>query len=176
MADPVLSRIKAEELLRADPLPAGYKAGLSVSVPMLGRVALLEQRSGVGELFLYLESSGPRPPVETEDPRFRQLLGVRGLRLEPGVAVAEAALEIGALRANLRTIRGRLHQPLAGERDVLLALIDIECRPPQKIARLGVWIGTDPAPGSPLATLDLSGTPADPEAVRAFLSAFRVCD
>jgi len=59
---------------------------------------------------------------------------------------------------------------------VLLALIEIECRLSPKVARLGVWIGADPAPGRPLDALDLSGTPADPEAVRELMSAFRLCE
>ena len=63
MANPVVSRLAAEALLHADALPAGYKASLSLSVPLLGRVAVLEQRSGSGELFLYLESSGAPWPA-----------------------------------------------------------------------------------------------------------------
>ncbi len=176
MADPDLRRTKAEALLRAEALPAGYEATLSLSVPMLGRVAVLEQRSPDRGLFLYLESRGSGPPAEPGDERFQRLLDVRGLRLDPGEPVAGGELAIGEQVLDYRTSRGRLWHPPEGERDVLLALVDIECRPPQKIARLGVWIGADPAPGRPVDALDLSGTPADPEAIRAFMSAFRFCE
>jgi len=41
--------------------------------------------------------------------------------------------------------------------------------------RLGLWIAPDPAPDLPAAAADLAGTPADPEAMRAFLGHFRLC-
>ena len=176
MADPDLRRTKAEALLRAEALPAGYEATLSLSVPMLGRVAVLEQGAPERGLFLYLESRGFSPPAEPGDERFQRLLDVRGLRLDPGEPVASGELAIGAQVLGYRTRRGRLWHPPDGERDVLLALVDIECRPLDKITRLGVWIGADPAPARPVDGLDLSGTPADPEALRAFLSAFRFCN
>jgi hypothetical protein len=175
MADPDLRRTKAEALLHAEALPAGYEATLSLSVPMLGRVAVLEQRAPERGLFLYLESRGSRTPAEPGDERFERLLDVRGLRLDPGEPLAGGELAIGAQVLDYRASRGRLWHPPEGEREVLLALVDIGCRPLEEVARLGVWIGADPAPDRPLEELDLSGTPADPEALRAFLSAFRFC-
>ena len=65
--DPSLRLAAVRQLLRARELPEGYRAVLGVSVPLLGRVAVLEsslERVGVGgvvaprELFLYLERDG----------------------------------------------------------------------------------------------------------------------
>jgi hypothetical protein len=42
--------------------------------------------------------------------------------------------------------------------------------------RLGLWLAPDPAPGSPAEVADLTGTPADPAALRTFLGHFRFCD
>ena len=183
MADTDLRRTKAEALLRTEALPAGYEATLSLSVPLLGRLAVLEQRSPepvpgatrARGLFLYLESRGSSPPAEVGDERFRRLLEVRGLRLDPGQRVAGGELAIAAQVLDYRTIRGRLWHPPEGEREVLLALVDIKCQPLEEVSRLGVWIGADPAPGRPVDGLDLAGTPADPRALRAFLSTFRFC-
>lgn len=41
--------------------------------------------------------------------------------------------------------------------------------------RLGLWFGPDPSPELPAAETDLSGTPGDPEAIRAFLAPLDVC-
>ena len=40
----------------------------------------------------------------------------------------------------------------------------------------GAWIEPDPAPDLPVEEVDLSGTPADPAAIRRFLSNFHLCD
>ena len=58
----------------------------------------------------------------------------------------------------------------------LVTLVDVESRPAERIARLGLRIEADPAPGGRVDALDFSGTPADPEALRSFLSAFRFCE
>ena len=41
--------------------------------------------------------------------------------------------------------------------------------------RFGLWFGPDPAPGEPTDKLNLAGTNADPEAIKAFASHFRFC-
>jgi hypothetical protein len=41
--------------------------------------------------------------------------------------------------------------------------------------RLGLWLAPDPAPERPAAEADFTGTPADPEALRAFLGHFELC-
>ena len=176
MADPALRRTKAGAVLHAEAFPGGYRATLGLSVPMFGRVAVLEQGSPDRGLFLYLESRGAQARAEPHGERFRRLLDVRGLRLDSGEPVAAGDLVIGAQALSFRTSRGRLHEPPEGEWDALVALVDIECRPSQKIARFGVWIEADPAPDHPVDALDLSGTPADPEAIRTFLSGFRFCN
>ena len=175
MADPDLRRTTAEAVLQAETFPDGYEATLGLLVPLLGRVAVLERRSPDRGLFLYLESRGAQSRAELDGERFRRLLGVRGLRLDRVEPVTAGTFAIGAHALSFRASRGRLWQPPDGEWDVLLALFEVECRPAQKIARLGVWIEADPAPGGQVAALDFSHTPADPEALRAFLSTFRLC-
>lgn len=41
--------------------------------------------------------------------------------------------------------------------------------------RLGLWFATDPAPEAETPEADLTATPADPDAIAAFLSGFDVC-
>jgi hypothetical protein len=50
----------------------------------------------------------------------------------------------------------------------------IEC-PGQSLLRLGLWSSPDPSPGTPLAELDVKGTPVDPEAIKAFMSHLNPC-
>ncbi len=175
MADPDLRRTTAEAVLQTETLPDGYEATLGLLVPMLGRVAVLERRAPGRGLFLYLESRGAQSRAELDGKRFRRLLSVRGLRLDRIEPVAAGTLAIGAHALSFRAIRGRLWQPPEGEWDAVVTLVDVEYRPAQRIARLGVWIEADPAPGGQVDALDFSGTPADPETLRAFLSAFRFC-
>jgi hypothetical protein len=40
---------------------------------------------------------------------------------------------------------------------------------------MGIWFAPDPHPQAPAATADLQGTPADAEALTAFLAHFHLC-
>ena len=81
MDDPALRLASAREVLHTASLPDGYAATLAITVPLLGRVVVLEgpQR----RLFLYLESRGSEPTDNWAEDLDR-LLGVRGLEIEPG--------------------------------------------------------------------------------------------
>ena len=58
---------------------------------------------------------------------------------------------------------------------VVASLVDIRCPDRGETERFGAWIVSDPAPGLPEHEVDLAGTPADPDAIRMFMSFFRPC-
>ena len=64
----------------------------------------------------------------------------------------------------------------AGIQRELAALVEIDCPGVTDTQRVGAWIEPDPAPDLAVEEVNLSGTPADPEAIRHFLSYFRLCD
>ena len=59
-----------------------------------------------------------------------------------------------------------------GER--LHSLILVDC-PEDRRLRIGIWFGPDPATATDHASVDYTGTPADPAAIKAFMSHFRLC-
>jgi hypothetical protein len=57
----------------------------------------------------------------------------------------------------------------------IATMLLFDCQGDRRL-RLGLWLAPDPAPGSPAEVADLTGTPADPAALRTFLGHFRFCD
>jgi hypothetical protein len=51
----------------------------------------------------------------------------------------------------------------------------VECKGDRRL-RMAIWFGPDPDPEAPGEKLDLTGTPGDPEAIRAFMAHFDTCD
>jgi hypothetical protein len=182
-ADSALRRARVQELLRATELPDGYAPALGVTVPLLGRVAVLEGPATVSaaddaaarrKLFLYLEHARANKTGEWSEDLDR-LLDVRGLEIERGEPLAGGTLVEGDRNLVYRTIRARLKGRPRGEWPVLAALVDVRCPDGAETVRFGAWLEPDPAPGWSAEEVDLAGTPADPEAVRRFMSHFRLC-
>ncbi|HTQ78970.1 MAG TPA: hypothetical protein VMM92_03155, partial [Thermoanaerobaculia bacterium] len=61
-------------------------------------------------------------------------------------------------------------QPLHG----IVTLFLVDC-PDTRRTRLGLWFGPDPHPDKPAAADDLTGSPADPQALAQFAGHFRFC-
>jgi hypothetical protein len=181
--DPSLRLAAVRQLLRARELPEGYRAVLGVSVPLLGRVAVLEsslERGGVGgvvaprELFLYLERDGSgQDTAASED--LERLLDVRGLTLDPGQPLGQGELDQGGRQLRYSAQRARLKRPPQVSWPVVAARIDVLCAVPDEISRLAVWLVLDPAPRRPLEPAELAGTPADPAALGRLMESFELC-
>jgi hypothetical protein len=182
--DPSLRLARVQELLHATDLPDGYEPALGLSVPLLGQVAVLESPpAGVGpgaeigrrKFFFYLVRSRS-DRSDTWSDAFERLLDLRGLDFQPGEPVAQGSLTVGSGALVFRTERARMKARPRGEWPVLAALVEVDCADSPEAERFGAWIEPDPAPGLPVEEVDLSGTPADPDAIRDFLSFFRLCD
>jgi hypothetical protein len=182
--DPALRLARVQDLLRASDLPDGYAPALGLSVPLLGKVAILESPSAsVGptaelerrKFFFYLVR-GKSDRSDMWGDAFDRLLDLRGLDFQPGETVAQGRFTAGLMALAFRTERALMQSRPRGEWPVLAALVEIDCPGVADTQQVGVWIEPDPAPDLAVEEVDLSGTPADPEAIRHFLSYFRLCD
>jgi hypothetical protein len=182
--DPALRLARVQELLHATELPDGYAPALGLSVPLLGQVVVLESAPvdvgpdtevGHRKFFFYLVRSESDRSEAWSDGLDR-LLDLRGLDLRAGETIAQGRLSADSASVTFRTERARMSARPRGEWPVLAALVEIDCPAATETERIGAWIEPDPAPDLPSEEVDLSGTPADPDAIRDFLSFFRLCD
>jgi len=180
---PALRAAEVRERLPGESWPRGYQPALGITVPLLGRVAVLESaptplgpgdEAGPRKLFIYLERSGSGPSGRGSD-HLERLLDLRGLEIERGGPVANGKLESAHRVLVFRTIRARLQARPRGSWSALIALVDVRCPGDDETLRFGAWIEPDPSLGLPPPEAGLEGTPADPRAIREFMAAFRIC-
>ena len=87
-------------------------------------------------------------------------------------SLGDGELNAGGAHIDYRATRGEVH--VNEERhQAVTGMLLIEC--PDRRIRFGFWVMRDPAPGQPAATLDKTGTPADPRAITGFLDHFKLC-
>jgi hypothetical protein len=87
--------------------------------------------------------------------------------------IGEGELTIGDQPVRYATQRGDMFlegQDITG----VFALVVVKCGKGQRPG-LGGWMAPDPFPDEDIETADFSGTPADPDTLAEFLSAFRLC-
>ncbi len=177
LSSPAAQVAGAREILHAVSYPAGYEPTLSLTVPLLGRVVVLED-AGAGVfprgLFLYLDGRRSDDAAGTSQD-LAGLLGLRGLALTPAAPLVEGRLTVGGQELDYRSLRTTVVTRPHGSHPVLAALVEVRCRNSTRAGGVGAWIAADPTPWVPADQLDLRGTPADPEAIRAFLAGFRFC-
>jgi len=189
LADPKVREQRTRELLSYQELPAGYYPAGAISVPFLIDIAMLGDRPPrPGDThadiedhgFMFMKMRVGKIPADPEARR-RTLYGVNGkpaweqssgLHVESREPLGEGEITAGGAHVVYRAMRGdvnmngRTHRGITG-------ILMIEC--PDRRIRIGLWFGPDPAPGEPTATLDKTGTPADPRATTAFLDHFNLC-
>jgi hypothetical protein len=112
---------------------------------------------------------------DTRGDDLERLLDLRGLEVDRGGPVASGELTVGETVVVYSTIRARLRARPRGAWPVLAALVDVRCPDAGKTVRFGAWIEPELASERPPEEIDLAGTPADPEAIRRFMSSFRFC-
>jgi hypothetical protein len=189
LADPKVREQRTRELLSYQELPAGYYPAGAISVPFLIDIAFLGDRPPApGDThadiedhgFMFMKMHLGKIPTDPEARR-RMLYGVNGkpaweqssgLRVETRESLGEGEVTAGGAHVVYRAMRGDVHMNGRTHRGIT-GILMIEC--PDRRIRIGLWFGPDPAPGEPTATLDKTGTPADPRATTAFLDHFKLC-
>jgi hypothetical protein len=183
VSDPTVRRTAVRELLDAARFPDGYEPTLGLSVPLLGRVVVLEghpARSGpTGEfeprgLFLYLVRRAANGSAGRDDD-LERLLGLRGLATEAETPVVNGSWTEGEQLLAFRTVRARMKARSGNTWPALVALVDVHCPDEDGRVRFAAWIESAPASGNPAEEVDLTGTPADPQAIKGFMSHFHLC-
>lgn len=201
--DPVYRTAQAQEILHCDRFPEGLRAMLGVSLPFVGRAAILSDRELTKKEeirgfdrqgFAYLQLSGfftNRASIRERYKSFLQgtisstdfwnehrFMMDRGFDREKVAWEGHEVLSQGAFpdrdyQVTYRSQRGDLQI----NRDVMKVIgtfMLIEC-PKEDPSAMAFWLKKDPAPDEPASALDLEGTPADELAVRSFLQNFQPC-
>lgn len=187
---PELRAQKTREVLPYKDLPPGYYPLGSFSIPLVMRMAFFgdtppvageQPNRGMKEHgFIYmsmLQMRGNRREmmryIKGEAPEQRPGWMRGNVNFETGDLIRRGTVQVGGKTVYYVAQRGQVHQP---GRSVggLLTLVLPDCADDSRV-RFGMWLGPDPAPGTPIAELDVRGTNADPQALTEFLSHFELC-
>ena len=184
--NPELRNTKAVEVLRADRLPDGYYPVAVVSIPGMDMVMLGDQpprpdgrpshvrERGYMYMRLFREPENMRALRAFVEGRTDDPSGLRANRVD---VATTAILRRGSLRLGAGNVlycaqRGEMSAS-GGRQHGLQTVTLIDCS--DQNMRLGIWFGPDPDPARPPAELNLTGTVADENELRGFLSHFKVC-
>lgn len=198
MKNPETREARVLEVLGAKKLPEGYFPMVGLSAPFgLMETAILSDRllpfdkaerdqigshEAFGERgFIYLmmiRTRGEEQELDdffsgkTDDPRVLRKAGVnvsRGEVVRRGkIAAAGGSVRYLAQRSNVG------FNSMSSSGNSLTNILLIHCEQDSKF-RFGIWFGPDPAPQTPVAELEVSGTTADEAALVALLGHFDFC-
>jgi hypothetical protein len=190
MSDPKVRTQKALKVLGAASLPDGYYAQAAMSVGPLMEMAVLTDRA-----------PGPKGPVQgydqhmftflrvTQTPQDREKLrdfmdgkrddmGMRnGYNVTTQEVIRRGAIDVTGFTLHYVAQRGEFQQaPSSPKRVGIQSVMVLDCPKDDGRARVGFWLGPDPDPSKPAKSLDLSGTNADEDVLKAFMGHFQPCD
>lgn len=191
--DPATREARAKEVVPYEKLPEGYYPMGSFSIPFLMEMALFtdnppapgstpetNQEAGgfkergfiyvnarqmgdkAKELKDYVEGKGAPP----------DWLDVN-VKSEEGEVVGQGDVDVNGTKVVYRSSRGKVSHDNKTT-DGITTMMLFDC-PGDGRVRVGIWFGPDPDPAKPKEEISLAGTNADPEAMKAFVSHFRVC-
>lgn len=186
MSDPSARNDRAREILGAETLPEGYTAQLYLRLPWLFEIVFLTDGEPLEKLpnddldltdeqlgehiFAYISVLGDAEEIDPFDEDHSGPVNVEaGVRVRPLEDLAEGEIEISGGLVRYRSHRGELitdaHEVYAG----LYSLLKVDCGNLDRRSRFGLWFYRTEA------TDDISGTPADSQALARFLGHFELC-
>ena len=182
---------EARKILGYEVLPEGYVPAVGMSVPFLFRLAVLANEApneegdfdeSIERAFFYFRLSA----WITRDDDLRGIFEGRGdpsrvpeewdqtsVRVRGRESINEGSVIVDGRDIRYAAQRGELlidNTRIEG----ILAVIVVKCDEGERDG-LGGWLLPDPDPEAPIKTAQLAGTPADPQALTAFLSQFELC-
>ena len=192
MEDPARRTARASEILGSANLPEGYSAQLFFRIPWFldlvvlsdGQPMVVEddgidlEADAIGEhLFTYFKYHKGKMD---EDDIERMLRGDRsaegvktdlGFELESEEEISRGSFEIEEQRLAYVAHRGELDFDDGGMPGIYSQMI-IDC-PGDEVTRVAVWFRRDPEDAEEPS--ELTGSPADEQALRSFMGHFNVC-
>jgi len=178
MTDPVTRAARVREVLGTEDLPEGYHEVMAFRIPFLVQAAILSGGDGESGLIYVqaLDNDQDRRALrdyfegKTSDPA---VLAENQIKVEIDEIIGRGVVPGDGATLLYLAQRGKIEvEGFHGEG--VTALVLVECRDDPR-NRVAIWFGPDPAPDLPVAETDFSGTPADPEALAAFMGHFRLC-
>jgi hypothetical protein len=186
LKDPVARTHKVQEILGTDRIPDGYYATMGITIPFLMEVAILSdvdpgpdmsKAQGFDERgFIYFKMlSFGEQDQELKDFFDGKTDDASVLRQNNINVDVDEILDRGVIDNDDNTIRYLVQSGSIGMQgtrvDGLTSLMMVEC-PGDTNTRMAIWFESDAArEGSD----DLAGTPGDSNAMREFMSQFRLC-
>ncbi len=197
MKDPASRAARAGDILGAEELPEGYTAHLFLHIPWFFDMVMLSDSEplvveGVEDEELKLESDAvgehlfvyfALPRADLDQAELTQMLrgkahseNVRtdiGLELDSDQELARGELELGRQRLSYVSHLGELDLD-DGDVEGIYSQMLIEC-PGAGGTRAAVWFERGGERIDDSDRVEIAGTPADPEALSAFMAHFDVC-
>jgi hypothetical protein len=122
-------------------------------------------RDNKAKMERYLRGEAPRP----EDSGWSQ----SNVNFDAKENVRRGILTVNGTEILYSANRGEINRKGGRDEDGLVTMVMPKCG--DNRLRFGMWFGPDPSPGTPVAEADFTGTTADPAAIQAFLSHFKLC-
>ncbi len=190
-SDPKAREEKAREVLAYDKLPEGYFPLGAMSIPFVMDMAMIgddpppagakpdDQEGFKDRGFMYFKvrrmGKGDREVRDFMAGKGKKPDWMQGSDFDDQEILHRGEVDANGQKIVFSALRGRFkHDGESKEGLSTMMLIDCPQATDRRV-RFGLWFGPDPAPGEPSDKLDLAGTNADPEAIKAFASHFRFC-
>ena len=122
-------------------------------------------RGNKAKMERYLRGEAPRP----EDSGWSQ----SSVNFDAKENVRRGTLTVNGTEILYSANRGEINRKEGRDEDGLVTMVMPKCGDTR--LRFGMWFGPDPAPETPVAEADFTGTNADPAAIQAFLGHFKLC-